>query len=82
MIVTKNYMDIKIWLQEQIAQESGKQIADTSCDEEFENFDLDSLSLVSLSYELETKFDLDIGPTVFTEFNTINKLSEWVETQK
>jgi acyl carrier protein len=74
--------EVKSWLQNQIAKESGVSVEEISCDEDFENFKLDSLSFVSISYELESQVDLEINPTVFTEFNTINKLAAWIHTQK
>lgn len=74
-------MNIKEWLIEQIAEETGLKFSEVSCDEDFEKFDLDSLSLVSLSYDLEAKLQKEISPTVFTEFDTINKLSAWLENQ-
>jgi acyl carrier protein len=70
------------WLQKQIAEESGVPIQEISCDEDFENFKLDSLSLVSISYELESQVNVEISPAIFTEFNTINKLAAWINTQK
>jgi len=74
--------DVQVWLQTQIAEEAGIAVNEVSCDEDFENFNLDSLSLVSISFELESRVDLEISPSVFTEFNTINKLAEWVSNQK
>ncbi|MBT1705388.1 acyl carrier protein [Chryseosolibacter indicus] len=75
-------IDIKDWLQNQIAQELGTTIEEVSCDEDFENLKLDSLALVSLSYELESQANIEISPTIFTEFNTINKLAAWINAQK
>jgi len=74
--------DVREWLQKQIAEESGVAVEEISLDEAFENFRLDSLSFVSISYELETQLSMEISPTVFTEFNTINKLAEWINAQK
>ena len=74
--------DVKEWLQSKLAEESGVPISDISCDEEFESFQLDSLSFVSISYELESKLDMEVNPTVFSEFNTINKLTAWINSQK
>jgi acyl carrier protein len=74
--------EVKEWLQKQLAEESGVPVKDISCDENFENFQLDSLSFVSISYELESKLDMEISPTVFSEFNTINKLAAWINSQK
>ncbi len=75
-------MDLKEWLQSQIAEEVGADVNEISCDQPFEDFNLDSLSLVSLSFELEKKLETDISPTVFTEFNTINKLLSWLNQEK
>ena len=74
-------MDIKILVQKIIAEESGMEIDDVSYDEDFKNFNLDSLSLVSISFELESQIKREINPTIFFEFNTINKLAQWVESQ-
>jgi acyl carrier protein len=74
--------DVKEWLQHQIADESGVPVEQISCDENFENFKLDSLSIVSISYELESRINIEISPTVFTEFNTINKLAAWINTPR
>lgn len=75
-------MDIEVWLKQQISEEAGVPVNEISNDDEFENFKLDSLSLVSLAFELEKVVDKEIDPTVFTEFNTINKLTKWVKSQK
>lgn len=76
-------MDVKALLTQLIATETGLEIKEISGDENFENFNLDSLSLVSLAFELENVTGLSsIDPTVFTEYNTINKLTVWVENQK
>jgi acyl carrier protein len=74
--------EVKEWLQNQLAAESGVPVDGISCDEDFENFQLDSLSFVSISYELESQLNIEISPTVFSEFNTINKLASWINSQK
>lgn len=75
-------MDIKNWLVSKIAEESGYALDAINCDEALENFDLDSLSSVSIAFEMENEFNLpEINPTVFSEFNTINKLTEWIQSQ-
>jgi acyl carrier protein len=74
--------EVKEWLQYQIAEEAGIPLENISCDENFESFKLDSLSMVSISFELESKLNIEISPTVFTEFNTINKLVAWINSQK
>lgn len=74
--------DIRVWLRDKIAEESGFDSTQVSYDEAFESFKLDSLSLLSLSYELESLLERDLDPTLFTEYNTINKLAAWLEEEK
>ena len=74
-------MELHEWLIEQISEESGVSKNDLSLDEPFENMALDSLSLMSISYELESKIGKEIDPTIFSEYNTINKLLKWLESQ-
>lgn len=76
-------MDVKIWLQEKLAEELGVSPNEVAFDKEFEEFKLDSLSLLSLAFDLESTAGIkEIDPTVFTEYNSINKLAAWVEKQK
>jgi acyl carrier protein len=69
------------WLSERIAAEIGGQASDIDMDASFSSFSLDSLSTVSLSYELEIYTGLVVDPTVFFEFDTPNKLIQWVQSQ-
>jgi acyl carrier protein len=74
--------EMKSWLIEQVSAESGLKPEQISCDQPFSEFSLDSLSLTSLSFELESKLELDeISPSIFTEYDTINKLVAWIEDQ-
>jgi polyketide synthase 13 len=66
------------WLKSKVAEEAGISEQEVSETATFESFQLDSLSLVSLSYELEKFTGKTIEPTVFWEYNTIDKLSDWV----
>ncbi|WP_109852049.1 acyl carrier protein [Aquimarina sp. AU58] len=76
-------MNIKLWLQEKIAEETELPINEISCDLEFVNFNMDSLSILTLAFDLESKLNIgEIDPTLFSEYNTINKLVTWVENQK
>lgn len=77
-----NGIDIREWLQQKISVESGDPIELISMDAEFESFKLDSLSLLSISYDLESEVNIEITPSDLTEFNTINKLSRWIEAKK
>ncbi len=76
-------MNIKLWLQEKIAEETELPIDEISCDIEFIKFNMDSLSILTLAFDLESKLNIgEIDPTLFSEYNTINKLVTWVENQK
>lgn len=74
-------MEIKLWLQHKIAQESGKKLEEIGYDSDFRVFDLDSLSIVSIAFELEKEIKKEINPTLFIEYNTINKIEEWLMSQ-
>lgn len=79
--MSKKVINVKDWLKEKIAEEKGVDKNDISCDLLFDDFSLDSLSLISISFDLEEYLDEDLSPSLFTEFNTINKLSAWFENK-
>ncbi|WP_462251926.1 phosphopantetheine-binding protein [Ekhidna sp.] len=68
------------WLQEIIADESGEKPESVSISRKFETMNLDSLSLLSLAHEIESKLSLEIDPTALTEYDTIEKLAKWIES--
>lgn len=68
------------WLKEIIADETGEKVEDVSINQEFETMNLDSLSLLSLSHEIESKLSLEVDPTALAEYDTIEKLSKWIES--
>lgn len=74
--------NIRDWLQRKIAEEAGEKIESISLDADFESFRLDSLSLLSIAYDLENEINLEINPTDLIEYNTINKLAEWIESKR
>lgn len=74
--------ELKEWLRNQIAEESGIPAQQISFDDDIAKFRLDSLSLVSVSFELESLTKVPVSPAVFSEFNTINKLTGWIISQK
>ncbi|MDW3209677.1 MAG: acyl carrier protein [Reichenbachiella sp.] len=74
--------NIREWLIAKIAEEAEVDKGTVDCHMDFEDFDLDSLALVSLSYDLESFLNKEISPTVFSEYNTIDKLTTWLESQK
>lgn len=76
-------MNFKHWLITQIASEASIAAEEVDCDMAFEHFNLDSLSIVSISFEMESVFQLEnVDPSLFSEFNTINKLCVWMENQQ
>ena len=75
-------INIETWLMRKIADDTGVPIEKVSCDVAFDSFALDSLSLISLAYDLETLLGKEINPAVFTEYNTINKLAGWVKSNE
>lgn len=76
-------MTTQEWLQQKIAEEAGLPAPEITYDTPFDQLALDSLSVITLAYELESYTGKEsIDPSVFSEFNTINKLTEWLEQQK
>lgn len=76
-------MNAKSWLQNKIAEETGLAVDRVNCDEPFETFSLDSLATISISFDIEQAFGLEeLNPTVFSEYNSINKLATWIESQQ
>ncbi|CAM4196938.1 acyl carrier protein [Cytophagaceae bacterium 50C-KIRBA] len=76
-------MNYKHWLIAQIASEASISEKEVDCDVSFEHFNLDSLAIVSISFEMESEFQLEnVDPSLFSEYNTINKLCVWLESQQ
>lgn len=69
------------WLKEKLSAEIGVETTLINLDTPFTQINLDSLSMVSLAYDLETYTGIVIDPTVFSEFDTPNKLVEWIRLQ-
>ena len=74
--------ELREWLRDQIAEESGIPAHDISFDDELGKFRLDSLAVVSVAFELESRANVPISPAIFSEFNTINKITRWITSQK
>jgi len=72
---------LQYWLKEKLATEIGVETDSVNLDTPFTQINLDSLSMVSLAYDLETYTGVVIDPTVFSEFDTPNKLVEWIRLQ-
>lgn len=76
-------MEYKNWLIAQIASEASIEEEEVDCDVTFDQFNLDSLAIVSISFEMESQFQLEnVDPSLFSEYNTINKLCVWLENQQ
>jgi acyl carrier protein len=75
-----NNQEIKNWLVQKIAEESDIDPETIKTDVPIESFNLDSLSMITLSYDLETVLGKEIDPTVFWQHNTIDKLATAIET--
>ena len=75
-------MNIKNWLTNKVALEIGLDTNQIDADEPFTNFDFDSLASISIAYEIEIVLELEeVNPTIFSEYNTINKLAEWIQAR-
>ncbi|MEY3052343.1 MAG: hypothetical protein RLY31_2128 [Bacteroidota bacterium] len=75
-------MDIQQWLINKIAEETATPPAEVDIDRPFPEMELDSLATISMAFDLEKEFQLEeLSPTVFTEFDTIRRLSEWLGTK-
>lgn len=76
-------MNNRQWLIAKIASEASIAVEEVDCDVTFDQFNLDSLAIVSISFEMESQFQLDnVDPSLFSEYNTINMLCVWLENQQ
>ncbi|WP_435356614.1 phosphopantetheine-binding protein [Emticicia sp. SJ17W-69] len=66
------------WFKENLASELALKPHQISLNSPIEDYRLDSLSSVSLSYSLEEFLGYEIEPTIFNEFETVNELIEWL----
>lgn len=66
------------WFKENLASELGLKTHQISLNSPIQDYLLDSLSSVSISYSLEEFLGYEIEPTIFNEFETINELIEWL----
>lgn len=76
-------MDTRTWLQEKLAEEAGMKPESIAFDDEFEQLSLDSLSIITLTFDIESYIGKElVDPTIFSQYNTINSLAEWLDQQK
>ena len=74
-----NESELVEWFKKAIAEVSG--IAENMVDlkSPISTYELDSLSVVSITYELENYLGIEIDPTIFSEFQTIEELIAWLK---
>lgn len=74
-----NKYELKQWLIEKVSEESGLDISAVNVNAPFESFELDSLSMITISFDLENVLGIEIDPTLFLQNNSIELLSEEIE---
>jgi acyl carrier protein len=70
--------EIRQWLQERIAEEIRARPETISAQIPFANYGLDSIVIVTIVADLEEWLEIDLDPTIFWEYPTIETLSEWL----
>jgi acyl carrier protein len=66
----------------QLAAELNKTSEEIDLTLPISNFELDSLSNLTLVFSIEEYTNLSIDPTVFEEFATFTEVIEWIQHQK
>ncbi len=66
------------WFENKLADELGKKPSEISLSVPIDEYHLDSISLVSLSQDLEDFVGFYIEPTIFSEFGSINEIIQWI----
>ncbi|NNF00647.1 MAG: acyl carrier protein [Pyrinomonadaceae bacterium] len=74
--------EISAWLRKKIAGEMKCEPNEVKTDVEFGSLGLDSLLSVSLADQLGGKLGVELDPTIFWEFPTIELLTNWLVTKK
>jgi acyl carrier protein len=75
-----NQAQIQDWLVEKISEETGLNKDQVKIDVPFDSFNLDSLSMITVSFDLETILGREIDPTLFYQYNSIRLLSEAIQS--
>ena len=70
------------WFKQKLAEETGQKQTEISLDSPIEEYRLDSLSSISLTQDLEDLVGFYIEPNIFSEFETINDVIEWILNKK
>ncbi len=74
-----NKFEIQQWMVKKVAEESGLDENNIDIHAPFESFNLDSLSMITVSFDLENVLGIEIDPTLFLQNNSIELLSEVIE---
>jgi acyl carrier protein len=80
--MNKTTAEIESWFKQQIVAEAGIDVADVETDKPISSYSLDSLSMVSIAYELEGYLNTPVDPTIFSEFSTINDIIKWIQERQ
>lgn len=80
--IMKTKEEIQDWLRAKLAELTRKNADEIATDAPFTDFGLDSIVIVSLSVDLEDWLGVSFDPTVFWEYPSINKLTDWLLTTK
>jgi acyl carrier protein len=71
---------ISQWLQKSIANVLNEKPEAISITKSFPSFGLDSVVIVTLAVDLENYLGIELDPTVFYEFSSIDEITNWLIT--
>lgn len=66
------------WFKQKLSEETGSSKDEILLDAPIESYRLDSLSAISLTQDLEDLVGFYIEPNIFSEFETIDDVIEWI----
>lgn len=78
----KTHTEITDWLIEKVAKEAKLKPENIATDAPFVGFGLDSIVIVTLVDDLEYWLNISLDPTIFWEYPTIEKLTDWLIAEK
>ena len=83
MIKVNPSISAEEWLIQKISDESGISAAAITHTTRFDSLFLDSLSLISVLYDMEGEFGLEeLNPGIFSQFETVGELASWIQEQQ
>jgi len=77
-----NELELTNWLKAKISEETLVSIDEIQPETPIESLGLDSLSAVSIAYDLEKHIHMSIEPTILWEFTNIKELVKWILEKK